>query len=146
MWTPFMVGYWLRPALSGIVLTTCPLLVTVITWLATSAVLIWALPTVKWIDWLVAAPPPLPASTPCRFAVSVTCSPAGQYVWGRKWSSLSLNQCQPPGTGTDSVTWSAATTAALLTTLWLKRNWMGMPTPTVSPCVGKMVVDRTDFG
>ena len=45
--------------LSGIVLTTCPLLVTVITWLATSAVLTWALPTVKLIVWLAAAQTPL---------------------------------------------------------------------------------------
>ena len=93
-----------------------PLLVTVITWLPTSAVLRWASPIVKLTLWLVSAQTPPPASTPARSAVRVILSPAGQYCWGRKWSSLSLNQCHPPTTPVDMLRWRAATTAALLTT------------------------------
>ncbi len=81
-----------------------------------------------------------------RLAVRDTCSPLGQYTWGRKCSSRSLNQYQPPVTGVDSVTWSWASRSVLLTTEWLKRRTMGWPIPTVSPVLGKMLAVRVAVG
>src|SRR5882757_1952168 len=55
---------------------------------------------------------PSPALQPSRFETTVTFSPTGQNDFGRKCSSLLLNQCQPPGTGTDSVTVKCKSAAA----------------------------------
>ena len=57
----------------------------------------------------LATPPPCrwPAFQPSRSALTEIRSPVGQKDAGRKCSSSSLNQCQPPGTGLDmlSVMW-----------------------------------------
>jgi hypothetical protein len=43
------------------------------------------------------------AELPEPVRLTVTCSPTGQNCCGRKCSSRALNQCQPLGTGRDSV-------------------------------------------
>src|SRR5438477_10948709 len=118
-----------------------PLSLTVIWCVAKLATATCALPIVNCAR--VVPPPhiPLPAFQPFRSEVTVTFSPTGQYSWGRRCSSRLLNQCQPPGTGRDSVTvkrWSTAVRAASVVIKWSKRITIGWATPTVRPS-GKTV-------
>src|SRR3954452_21888382 len=93
-WTPLLVGYLSRPVETGTVRTTWPSEVTVIWWVLVSTVDTWAEPILKWTAWLLTPHTPLPASNPDRPADTVTLVLAGQKSRGRKWTSLSENQCQ----------------------------------------------------
>ncbi len=82
---------------------------------------------------------PLDAFQPSRSALTEIRSPVGQKDAGRKCSSSSLNQCQPPGTGLDMLTvmWDrTACWAAVVFTEWSNMNTMGWPTPALSPAEG----------
>ena len=81
-----------------------PFSVTVIRWVARFAYDTREFPMLKWIVPASFPHSPPPAFHPVRFHATVTCSPVGQNVFGRKCSSRSLNQCQPPTIGFDSVT------------------------------------------
>jgi hypothetical protein len=65
---------------------------------------------------------------------------AGQYSRGRKCSSLSLSQVQEPSMSLEVVTVSPLSTAARSFTGSLRRTTIGMPTPTVWPFRGEMLV------
>src|SRR5438552_14440365 len=131
MWTPPIVGYFVRPAQMGTVPTGAPLLVTVMVWPLVSTVVTCASPTVKCRVRSASPQTPLPASRPANLAATVTCSPAGQYWRGRKWISRGLTHRHAPSIGIDGVTDRAWVTAARLAIGVLKRRAIGIPTPTV---------------
>src|SRR5437588_5553545 len=139
MWTPPMVGYFVRPALMGTVRTVAALLGTVMVWALVSTVVTWASPTVKCSVRSASPQPPLPASRPANLATTVMCSPAGQYWRGRKWISRGLTHRHAPSTGIEGVTDRAWVAAARLGIRGLKRRGSGMPTPTVWPSAGGTV-------
>src|SRR4051794_20068329 len=93
----------------------------------------------KEIDRFFSPHTPSPKSTPYRAASSVTVLSAGQYVDGRKCTSLSLTQFQTPSVGVELVTVRWLSTAALSATGWSKYTRIGMPTPTVVPSRGPML-------
>src|SRR5579875_1754410 len=83
---------------------------------------------------------PLPRSMPPRSPDTRTVSWVGQKLCGRKCSSWSLNQYQPPATGVDMATVSRemmAFCAAVLVTSWSNVSTIGWPTPAVMPSDGK---------
>src|SRR6266511_1647720 len=144
--TPLVVGYLSRPVLTGIVFTTRSLTVTFIVWLLALPVLTRLSPTLKWTVRLDTPQVPGAALTPAKPRLMVTRSPAGQNFSGRKWISRSLNQRQAPSTPLEVSTLSRRSTAARSATDWLNQTATGMPTPTVRPSRGMMLVPSTRLG
>ena len=65
---------------------------------------------------------------------------------GRQCTTLSENQCHDPSTGSDTLTSSRDSTAALSVTGAVNDTMIGMPAPTSAPSPGLTTVRRTAFG
>src|SRR5580704_13224297 len=81
---------------------------------------------------------PPPTSNPLRLAFTVTLVPEGQYVAGRKCTTLAVSQCHPPITAGVDSTWICSSSDARAATGMLVLNFRSMvsPTPTTSPLRG----------
>ncbi len=133
---PLYVGLEGLPEVIGMVLTTLPSRLTVISLELASTVDTWERPTVNftvrvWVPYTPGRP-----STPLKSKDSVTFVPGAQYFSGRKSSRSLPNQCPLIGTNGSAVTLTPDSMAFGSVMPRLNVSETGMPTPTVEPFSG----------